>query len=170
MFTRRSRSPLRDALLGAAAVVLLLVGVWFGGHPSWLPAPLRSAFVSKTANERLVQSALDVIAKDYYKPVNTGKLLNEGLQAAVASLGDPYSHYYAPAGYRQFQQATNPQVAGIGVSVAGRPLHGGIAIEQVFQGSPAARAGLRRGDIITAVGVRSLAGMTVVEGSRLIRG
>ena len=137
--------PLAALACGAGAVVLLLVGVWFGGHPSWLPAPLRSAFVSKTANERLVQTTLDLIAKDYYRPVNTGKLLNTGLEAAVASLNDPYSHYYPPALYRSFQYETNPQVVGIGVEVAAEPVHHGIEIEEVFQGSPAARAGLRHG-------------------------
>jgi carboxyl-terminal processing protease len=151
-------------------VVLLLVGVWFGGHPSWLPAPLRSAFVSKTADERLVQTTLDLIAKNYYRPVKTGKLLNTGLEAAVASLDDPYSHYYPPALYRSFQYETNPQVAGIGVQVAAEPVHGGIEVEEVFQGSPAAKAGLQHGDIITAVGSTSLAGKTVDHGSKLIRG
>ena len=170
MFTKRSRSPLRDVLVAVGAVVLLLIGVWFGGHPSWLPAPLRNAFVSKTANERLVQNTLDVISKDYYKRVNTGALLNDGLEEVVASLNDPYSHYYPPAGYKEFEQLTNPQVVGIGVSVAGKPVDHGIEIEAVFQGSPAARAGLRHGDIITAVDSKSLAGKTITQGSKLIRG
>ena len=170
MFTKRSRSPLRDTLIAVSAVVVLLIGVWFGGHPSWLPAPLRSVFVSKTANERLVQSTLDLISKDYYRPVNTGALLNNGLEEVVASLKDPYSHYYPPAGYKQFEQLTNPQVVGIGVSVAGKPVDHGIEVEAVFQGSPAARAGLRHGDIITAVDSKSLAGKTIAQGSKLIRG
>jgi len=170
VFTQRSSSHWRSWLAGAAAVVLLLIGVWFGGHPSWLPSPLRSEFVSKTADERLVQTTLDLISKDYYRRVNTGKLLNNGLEAAVASLDDPYSHYYPPALYRSFEYETNPQVAGIGVEVAAEPVHHGIEVEEVFQGSPAARAGIRQGDIITTVGSKSLAGKTVEAGSKLIRG
>lgn len=161
---------MRQFVVAIGIVLLLLIGVWFGGHPSWLPAPLRSAFVSKTADERLVQTTLDLIAKDYYRPVNTRGLLNDGLQAAVASLHDPYSHYYPPALYRSFQYQTNPQVAGIGVEVAVQPVDGGIEVEEVIQGSPAARAGLRHGDIITAVGGTSLSGKTVSQGSKLIRG
>ncbi|HEX3805078.1 MAG TPA: S41 family peptidase [Solirubrobacteraceae bacterium] len=170
VFVKRSRSPWRRWLAGVAVVVLLLIGVWFGGHPSWLPPPLRSAFVSKTANERLVQTTLDLISKDYYKPVNTSKLLNSGLEAAVNSLDDPYSHYYPPALYHSFQNETNPQVAGIGVQVAAEPVDNGIEVEEVFQGSPAAKAGLQHGDIITAVGTTSLSGKTVDQGSKLIRG
>jgi carboxyl-terminal processing protease len=171
VFTKRSRrSPLRDFSIAAGLVALLLIGVWFGGHPSWLPAPLRDVFVSKTADERQVQTVLNLISKDYYRPVKTQPLLNDGLEEVVASLDDPYSHYYPPAGFKQFEQITNPQVAGIGVSVATRPVAHGIEIEQVFQGSPAAKAGLQRGDIITAVDSKSLSGKTVGEGSTLIRG
>ena len=170
MFSERSRSPWRRWLAALGGVVLLLIGVWFGGHPSWLPAPLRSAFVSKTANERLVQTTLDLIAKDYYRKVDTKRLLNTGLEAAVASLNDPYSHYFPPTLYKSFQQETDPQVAGIGVEVAVQPVDNGIEVEEVIQGSPAARAGLRHGDIITAVGSKSLKGTTVAAGSKLIRG
>jgi carboxyl-terminal processing protease len=170
VFVKRSQSPWRRWLAGAAAVLLLLIGVWFGGHPSWLPSPLRSAFVSKTANERLVQTTLDLIAKNYYRPVNTNKLLNDGLEAAVDSLNDPYSHYYPPALLSAVKDEINPQVAGIGVQVAAEPVDGGIEIEEVFQDSPAAKAGLAHGDIITAVGSTSLDGKTVDQGSKLIRG
>jgi carboxyl-terminal processing protease len=166
----RHRSPPRRAAATCAALVLLLIGVWFGGHPSWLPTPIRDAFVSKTADERLVQTTLDLIGKNYYRPVNTTSLLNTGLEAAVNSLKDPYSHYYPPALYRSFENETNPQVTGIGVAVAAEPVDGGIEIEEVFQGSPAAKARLQHGDIITAVNGKSLAGKTVTGGSKLIHG
>lgn len=170
MVSLRSRFSLRDALIALAAVLVLLIGVWFGGHPSWLPAPFRQVFVSRTANERLVQTTLDLISREYYRRVNTTALLDSGLESAVGSLNDPYSHFYPPTLYRSFQQDTNPQVAGIGVSVAAQPVQGGIQIEEVFQGSPAARAGLQHGDIISAVNSHSLAGQTVAQGSKLIRG
>ena len=168
--TSPPNSSLRRWLTALGLVALLLVGVWFGGHPSWLPAPFRSVFVSKTADERQVQAALDLLSNDYYRHVDTQKLLNTGLQAAVSSLGDPYSHYFPPAQYRSFQQQTNPQVAGIGVEPAADPVHGGLQIVEVIQGSPAASAGLLHGDIITAVGSKSLRGRSVDEDARLIRG
>jgi carboxyl-terminal processing protease len=171
VFTSRPRRSLRrDFATAAGIVVLVLVGVWFGGHPSWLPAPLRSVFVSKTADERQVQTVLDLIAKDYYRPVKTQALVNTGLEAAVASLDDPYSHYYPPAGFRQFEQVTNPQVSGIGVETATKPVDGGLEIDNAIQGSPAAKAGLRHGDVIVAVGGKSLKGKTVTAAANLIRG
>ena len=161
-------------LTAAGVVVALAVGLWFGGHPSWLPAPLRSAFVSQSANQRLVNQVMSLLSKDYYRPVSVAKLESTattyGLEAAVASLDDPYSHYYPPQLYRSFQNEMAPQVSGIGVEVAAEAVDGGTEIVEVFQGSPAARAGLRQGDIITAVNGKSLAGLNVDQSGKLIRG
>ena len=169
MFSSPARSR-RIWPIVVGAVVAIVIGLWFGGHPSWLPGPLRSVFVSQTADERQVQNVMNLIAQDYYRPVNTNKLVNVGLQAAVSSLGDPYSHYYPPNQYGQFLNETNPQVSGIGVDVASRIVKGGLEIVQVFPGSPASRAGIVPGDVITAVGSTKLAAKTVTGASALVRG
>jgi carboxyl-terminal processing protease len=150
------------------AVVAVVVGLWFGGHPNLLPSPLRSVFVSQTSNEQRVQEVLDLISHDYYRKVNTRNLVNVGLEAAVASLHDPYSHYFPPSGYQSFLSETNPQETGIGVDVTARPA--GLAILLVFPDSPAARGGLLAGEVITAVGSQSLRGHTATYASGLIKG
>jgi carboxyl-terminal processing protease len=169
MFSSPARSR-RVWPLALLTVVAVVVGLWFGGHPSWLPSPLRSVFVSQTADERQVQDVLDLIAKDYYRPVNTQQLVNTGLEAAVASLNDPYSHYYPPVEYKVFQNETDPQVSGIGVEPNPTATPRGLQIEEVFQDSPAARAGLLHGDIVITVGSTSLAGKTATADGNLIRG
>jgi carboxyl-terminal processing protease len=167
MYTRRQRSSrLPRVLLG---VVVLLVGLWFGGHPSWLPGPVRSVFVSGNSNDKLVNQVLGLIQHDYYRKVDRSQLIDKGLQAAVASLDDPYSHYYDPADYRSFQNTdTNPQVSGIGIQI--NPAVGAVHVVAVFAGSPAAHAGLTRGDIITAVGSTSLANRSYKFAASLITG
>ncbi|MGH2843660.1 MAG: S41 family peptidase [Solirubrobacteraceae bacterium] len=165
---------LRKWLSALGVVVLLAIGLWFGGHPSWLPGPLRSVFVSESANQRLTDQVMGLLSQDYYRPLNIQRLesmaTSYGLEAAVASLDDPYSHYYSPSLYASFQNEMTPQVTGIGVAVAAEAVAGGTEIEEVFAGSPAARAGLRRGDIITAVNGKSLAGLNVDQSGSLIRG
>lgn len=161
----RSRSIWPFALI---AVIAVVIGLWFGGHPSWLPSPLRNVFVSQTTNERRVQEVLDLISRDYYRKVNTASLVNVGLQAAVASLNDPYSHYIPPSGYKSFENETNPQDSGIGVYIS--PTADGLDVTQVFPNSPAAGARLVPGDVITAVGPRALKGHTTAFDSRLIQG
>jgi carboxyl-terminal processing protease len=149
-------------------VIVLLVGVWFGGHPSWLPGPVRSAFVAQDNNDKLLNQVLGLIQKDYYRKVTRSELVNKGLSAAVASLDDPYSHYYDPSDYKGFQNVDNPHLSGIGIDI--KVQNQGLLVQDVFQGSPAAKAGLNRGDVITQVGSTSLANRSADFSASLIKG
>jgi carboxyl-terminal processing protease len=166
MRTRRQRSPrVVTVLLG---VIVLLIGVWFGGHPSWLPGPVRGAFVAQNGDDKLINQVLGLIEKDYYRKVDRSDLVNKGLAAAVASLNDKYSHYYNPTDYRAFQNEDNPHLSGIGIDIKG--LSQGLLVQNVFQGSPAEKAGLARGDIIVEVGSTSLANRSRDFAASLIKG
>jgi carboxyl-terminal processing protease len=147
---------------------VLLAGVWLGGHPGWIPSSVRSAFVGESGSTKLVNQVLGLLQQDYYRKIDSKQLVNKGLAAAVASLDDPYSHYFSPADYRSFQNQSNPHLSGIGVSV--QPAPHGLLIVEVVEGSPAARAGLSRGDVITRVGTTSLAGRSASLAGSLIRG
>jgi carboxyl-terminal processing protease len=167
LFARRSRTPRLLALV-VAALVVLLAGVWLGGHPGWIPSSVRSGFVDESSSSKLVDQVVGLLQRDYYRKVNGSQLVNDGLAAAVASLGDPYSHYFDPTDYRSFQNESNAQVSGIGVSVV--PVRKGLQIVEVSVGSPAARAPLARGDVITRVGATSLAGRSSATSAALIQG
>ena len=149
-------------------VIVLLVGVWFGGHPSWLPGPIRSAFVSQSSNDKLINQVLGLIQTDYYRKVDRSDLVNKSLGAAVASLNDKYSHYYDPADYHSFQNEDNPHLSGIGIDI--KLQSQGLLVQDVFQGSPAAKAGLARGDVIVEVGSTSLANRSADFSASLIKG
>ena len=153
-------------------ILALLVGLWFGGHPSWLPSPLRDAFTSESSNDKLVNQVLGLLSKEYYRKVDTSALVNRGLTQIVASLDDPYSHYYDPSQYGSFQQLTDPHLSGIGVDVIGT--RRGVRILQVYGGTPAASAGLTHGEQIVAVGSQSLAGPSPTangkKATKLIKG
>jgi carboxyl-terminal processing protease len=152
-------------------VLVLLIGVWLGGHPSWMPSPLRSAFVDDRGSA-VVNQALDVLQRDYYRTIDRKQLsnlvTNNGLRDAVASLKDPYSHYFSPTDYRAFLSQSNPHLSGIGVDVLPDPR--GLRIADVFPNSPASRAGLTSGDVIVQVGATPLANRSAAFASRLIKG
>ncbi len=154
-----------------AAVLVLLIGIWLGGHPGWMPSPLRSTFVDNGSGA-VVNQALDVLQRDYYRSVNRKDLgnlvVNSGLRNAVASLNDPYSHYFSPSDYRAFLDQSNPHLSGIGVDVLPDPQ--GLRIADVFPNSPAAHAGLTGGDIIVQVGSTPLANRSAAFASALIKG
>jgi carboxyl-terminal processing protease len=166
MVSRPSQRP-RILASVAVGVIVLLIGIWLGGHPSWLPSPVRSAFVDDQSTP-LVNQVLNLLQRDYYRPLSRGQLVNKGLAGMVASLDDPYSHYYDPTDYQGFLNESNPHLSGIGVSVD--PETRGLLVVEVFPGSPAAHAGLASGDLIVAVGSTSLQGKPSSYGSSLIRG
>ncbi len=153
------RTTLRRLLFGAGGLLLLVVGLWFGGHPSWLPSPLRSAFVSESKDQRLENQVYGLLTHDYYRTLSRTALVNDGLAGAVASLNDPYSHYYDPSNYHNFQDTTtNPQIeGGIGVAVQSFT-DGGLVVGEAYPGTPAAKAGIVPGDSILAADGHSFAG------------
>jgi carboxyl-terminal processing protease len=164
--------PARRRLLGTVAPValpiLLVVGLWLGGHPEDLPGFLRGAFEANRQTQ-VVDEAIERIAHDYYRPIPTRKLSNASIAGVVASLDDRFSHYLTPGEYREF--ISPPHFTGIGVDVATQLADNrGLLIERVFNSSPAARAGLKAGDLIVTVGGRKLEGSSVEAATALIKG
>lgn len=159
-------------LIGVGALLLLAIGLWFGGHPGWLPSPLRSAFVAESATQRLENQVYGLLTHEYYRKLSRTELVNQGLAGAVASLGDPYSHYYDPSNYRSFQDTTtNPQIdGGIGIGIGAVTKQGGLVVGEAYPGAPAARAGLVAGDVILAADGHSFTGHPEAYAVNLIKG
>jgi carboxyl-terminal processing protease len=160
---RRSYTPLLAVLLP----VVLIAGIWLGGHPQNLPGFARDAFVGDSEG-RLYDEALDMIAENYYREVDKDKLVDEGLTAGIESLDDRFSAYFDPKAYQEFQEATDGAFEGVGMNVA--EVERGLKVLTVFEDSPAERGGIRSGDVITAVDGRSLAGKTSEQATALIKG
>jgi carboxyl-terminal processing protease len=161
-------TPRRQLLIAALTVmlpILLIGGIWLGGHPEELPGFARSAF-EVNHQTLVVDEAIARISSDYYRPVGKSQLANASIAGAVSSLGDRFSHYLNPKEYSQFNAP--PSFAGIGVVVA--PQHRGLEIGRVFDSSPALRAGLRAGDEIVAVNGHRLLGLSAGTATALIKG
>ena len=161
-----------NAALALLLPVLLVAGLWLGGHPEHLPGFLRSTFVADQQT-RVVDEAIQRVAHDYYRPIPTSRLSNASISGLVSSLGDRFSHYLTPSEYREFNAP--PHFTGIGVSIDPRSLSApslrrGLLIARVFDSSPAARAGLKTGELIVAVNGRKLEGFSTDAATTLIKG
>ena len=84
------------------------------------------------------------------------QLLDKSLGAAVKSLDDQFSNYFSPKDYADFQEVTQGQFSGVGMTV--EETEQGLRVMTVYDGSPAAKGGLEPGDVIVAVNGRSIAG------------
>jgi carboxyl-terminal processing protease len=160
-----SRRPPLTAILVGLLPILLIAGIWLGGHPDRLPGFVRNALVADHQT-RVVDEAIQRIASDYYRPISTSQLSDASLAGVVKSLGDRFSHYLTPSEFRQFNSP--PSFTGIGVAVG--PERRGLLIGRVFDSSPAARAGLQPGELIVAVNGRRLEGLSPDAAISLIKG
>jgi carboxyl-terminal processing protease len=163
----RRRRPLLVPVAALIVLALLAGGIWLGGHPDWLPGPVRDTLVSDD-DSALYDEAADIIQKDYYRKVDRTELVNKALGSAVASLNDRFSNYFDPKAYREFNEATQGAFEGVGMNVEEVPR--GLRVLTVFKGSPAAKGGLEPGDEIIAVNGHSLRGASSEQATTRIKG
>ena len=100
---------------------------------------------------------IDSIEDNFYKPVDEKKLDDASLKGIVESLDDPYSHYLTPKEAKQLNESVSGHFEGVGMNVEQNKR--GLKVLRVFDGAPAERAGIRRGDFILGVNGRSIAGV-----------
>jgi carboxyl-terminal processing protease len=158
------RQPL-TAVLVALLPIALVAGIWLGGHPDRLPGFARNALVADRQT-RAVDEAIQRIASDYYRAIPASRLSDASLAGVVNSLGDRFSHYLTASEFRQFNAP--PSFTGIGVAVG--PERRGLLIGRVFDASPAARAGLKAGEVIVAVNGKRLEGLSANAAIAMIKG
>jgi carboxyl-terminal processing protease len=87
------------------------------------------------------------------------------------SIGDRYTQFFTPDQFKQFNEALDPErISGIGVMIEPDVASGQIRLSYVVPGTPADRAGLHPGDVLTAIGTTPTRGLTVDAASKLLRG
>jgi carboxyl-terminal processing protease len=150
----------------AGALIALAIGLWWGGHPESLPGFLRDIFVQ---NDRALQAeVVSTIEDNYYKKIPKSQLNEASLRGMVASLHDAFSHYVSPKEAKRFQESIAGEFEGVGMTV--EKDRRGLKVLTVFPGTPARKAGIRTGDLITAVNGRSIAGLDSEVATARIKG
>jgi carboxyl-terminal processing protease len=81
---------------------------------------------------------------------------------------DKFSHYFDPETYERFQASTSGQFSGVGMTITEVPK--GLRVADVFDDTPAKKAGIEPGDIVTAVEGRSIAGQDSEVSANEIKG
>jgi carboxyl-terminal processing protease len=156
----------RGLLVLISVLVALAAGLWLGGHPENLPGPVRDVFVQE--DRALRAEIIDSIESNFYKPVDKSKLDDASLKGIVDSLDDPYSHYLTPKEAKTLDEDVSGEFEGVGMNV--EQDRRGLKVLRVFDGSPAANAGIRRGDFILGVNGRSIAGVNSEVATSRIKG
>jgi carboxyl-terminal processing protease len=125
--------------------------------------------VSQLPLEELQQLAkvFDMVKTDYVEPVDEKKLINDAISGMVSGL-DPHSQYFDKKSFKQFREATTGKFVGIGIQMTMED--GLVKVVSPIEGSPAFRAGIKSGDLITKIDDTMVKGLTVDEAVKRMRG
>ncbi len=97
---------------------------------------------------RMLADVLERVKHDYVNPVGDHELLQAAIRGMVSSL-DPYSAYLDGDEYDEVKISSSGQYSGIGIEVAMEDDE--VVVVSPFEGSPAAAAGIRHGDVIVSI-------------------
>jgi carboxyl-terminal processing protease len=165
------------AVLGASA--LFMAGVQLGRQTVTEPG------TPGTLNEEFKSfwNAWDAVTERYAgEPVSHKTLIEGAIRGMVDAVGDPYSTYLDPEQYRQSVQDVSGEFEGIGAEIgtvnAARETTDcnefgpdcRLVIVAPIENSPAEKAGLKPGDIISAIDGHSINGLSPDEARDQIRG
>ncbi len=112
----------------------------------------------------------DLITERYIGGVEEKVLEDAAAEAMVAATGDRWSYYIPAEEYQAYVEQMANSYVGIGITIQITEEENGFLITKVNAGGPAEEAGLLAGDLITAIGDQSTAGMATAAARDLVRG
>ncbi|MGZ3903424.1 MAG: S41 family peptidase [Bacteroidia bacterium] len=142
----------------------------------FIPVILVTGLISFSFTEDLfeISKNLDIFSSMYRElnlyyvdETKPGQLMKTASDAMLQSL-DPYTEYYTESDIEDYKIITTGQYGGIGASV--REIADKVIISEVYENSPAAKAGIKAADIITEINGVAMKNKTSDDISKLMKG
>lgn len=116
---------------------------------------------------RQLADVFGLIKSDYVESVEDKKLLTDAISGMVASL-DPHSAYLDKKAFKELRESTQGKFVGLGIEVGMED--GYVKVISPIEDSPAYKAGIKSGDLITRLDSTPVKGMTLDEAVKRMRG
>ena len=177
-------SSAKTAILAAVSVLVALALIFVGSLLGAAVPELGDAAETMLGKDRngddpqdgspesdvfdLQSEILGKLQATYYRAVDDDALAESAIDGMLAGLDDPYTVYYDPEEYADLIEKTQGAYSGVGMVLM---MNGRLpTVVSVFEGSPAAQADIRPGDIIMSVSGETATGRTLDEVVADIRG
>jgi len=115
----------------------------------------------------LFGKVFDIVRADYVEPPDDAKLVSSAINGMISGL-DPHSSYMDPKSFRDMQEETSGQFGGLGMQVSMED--GLVKVVSPIDDTPAAKAGVRAGDVINEVEGEPIKGLTLTQVVEKLRG
>src|SRR5947208_9849866 len=153
----------RSGLIAAAAATLIVFGLHqdAGGAAS-------SANTAETYKQLdLFGDVFELVRADYVDDVSDETLIEGAINGMLTAL-DPHSNYLNSKNFNDMKVQTRGEFGGLGIEVSME--NGLVKVVSPIDDTPAARAGLKPGDLITHLDGEPVQGMTLPEAVEKMRG
>ena len=157
---RKVSLVLLGAILGASAVTV-------GGQTLLFAAGAKAAATDTYRNLNLFGDVFEKIRSDYVEPPDEQKLVEAAINGMLTSL-DPHSSYMDAKSYRDMQVQTRGEFGGLGIEVTQED--GFVKVVTPIDDTPASRAGIMAGDLISAIDDEAVQGLTLNQAVDKMRG
>ncbi len=148
---------------GMALVAVLLVFIITAGFQRTISASSSEAY----RELKIFTSIIEELEENYVDEVDTRDLVESAIKGMVGSL-DPHSQYLPPDAFKEFQDDTKGEFEGVGIVIT--KSKGLLKIISPIEGTPAFRAGVQPGDIITRIDGESTEDIELWEAVKKMRG
>src|SRR5271157_354550 len=109
-----------------------------------------------------------LVERNFAEPLDPGKAIYKGAIPGMLQTLDPHSNFFDPRDYQIVLEEQKGRYSGVGMQVGTRS--GKTFVMAPFPGSPAYRAGIRPGDVISFVNDKSTEGLSTTEVADMLKG
>ncbi|MDX6750864.1 S41 family peptidase [Geminicoccaceae bacterium 1502E] len=163
-FVKPGGSKLGSLKLGGAALAGALVALSLSPNT---PVEAQSASAETFRALKLFGDVFERVQAEYVEEIGDQKLIESAINGMLTSL-DPHSGYLDPDRYRDMQVQTRGEFGGLGIEVTME--NGLVKVVSPIDDTPAHRAGMQAGDLITHIDGEAVTGLTLGEAVERMRG
>lgn len=116
-------------------------------------------------------SVYSLVAKNYAEPLTgkmAGQAIYDGAIPEMLHTLDPHSSFYDPKAFARMREDQHGKYYGVGMLI--QPVGGHVVVVYPIEGSPAFKAGIHPGDVITAIDGKPAAGLTSDQVANQLKG